>query len=199
MARAKKTSRPHYEFISEAGYFFGIGNVSSPNVTEDAFGLNPNYNTAVVKNIDAGYSVRTIHGISFNNNFTLGLGIGADFYKTATFLPITIEARMSIGKSAIRPYFNFGAGYAAPLDAKAGGLTLIGGIGLKAGTNWAFNLGIRTQTGVLKPLTAAVKNTSLKEQGNTWPLLQAIISDALLLSNNAWRICNRCIFCKKGS
>jgi hypothetical protein len=162
---AREHYRPHYEFISEGGYFFGVGNISPADASGNEFDLFGQSGANSIKNMDAGYSLRTVHGIALSNNFTVGLGIGADFYRNATFMPLTVDTRICIGKSSIRPYFDFGVGYSVPLDAPAGGLTLIGGLGIKAGSNWAFSFSLRTQSGVFDITDANGEKSQFKGTG----------------------------------
>ena len=141
--------QPHYEFMAEGGYFLGIGNYSAPPIfpSNNPFG---NYGEPdVVKNIESGYSLRTIHSYAISESFLLGAGIGVDIYKAISLLPLTIEGQLNLGKSNTRPYLNVAFGHSVALNADAGGATFKAGFGVKQGASWAFNFSYRLQSSAI--------------------------------------------------
>jgi hypothetical protein len=57
--------------------------------------------------------VRTVNGIKFSDNVSIGLGVGLDFYEKFTLVPITFDSRFSVSNYRIRPLINLNIGYSA--------------------------------------------------------------------------------------
>ena len=119
--------------LTEINYSPGIGDVG-------------NYG----RNYDYSFGFRAVNGYQLNEHLSLGIGIGIDRYKYATFLPITFDARATILKGKVSPVFTANVGYAAGLnDYVKGGLVINPQIGIKTyiskNVAYLFNVGYKWQ------------------------------------------------------
>ena len=121
--------------LTEINYSAGVGNVK---IEDYKF-----------KNDDNSFGFRTINGYQFNENFSIGIGIGIDKYKNTTFLPITFDGRTTILKGKISPVFAANIGYAFGLNDIKGGVTFNPQIGIKTYLSkniaYIFNFGYKLQ------------------------------------------------------
>jgi hypothetical protein len=91
--------QPKFSNNTELLYSVGVGDVK----------LN-GYN---FKNKLWSRGVRTVNGIKFSDNASIGVGLGLDFYENFTLVPITFDSRFSFSKYRIRPLINLNIGYSA--------------------------------------------------------------------------------------
>lgn len=144
-SNSKTNFKPYYSFIAEGGYFIGVGEVN----TDQDLVIDPFYSSysspLKLTNEDGGYSLRTVHAYVVSDNFSIGAGIGFDFYKSMVLMPITLDGRISFGNSITKPFINLAIGHSVAVDAIKGGFNFNIGFGVKTASAWAFNLSYRIQ------------------------------------------------------
>ena len=99
---------------------------------------------------DLSYGIQTVNGVLINPNFSLGLGIGVDKYKFATFVPIFADIRAYFLRSDVTPYFVGAIGYSLSFDSGSkGGLFVNPSLGVRFTVSpkaaLDFSLGYRLQ------------------------------------------------------
>ena len=110
-----------------------------------------NYGSGIEDYVDDySYGFQTINGYLFNPNFSLGLGLGIDKYKSgATFAPLFADLRVNILASEVSPFLACGVGYSLGFDENKGGPMLNASLGVKFFVSQAtalnFSIGYRMQ------------------------------------------------------
>ena len=102
-----------------------------------------------LSSVSNSFGLRFVSGQYLNENISLGIGIGVDFYGKFTTAPLTVDARLAIPGDVVRVIFNPNIGYALGLDNSKGGFYMNPSIGLGI-TNrkklvYLFSLGYRFQ------------------------------------------------------
>jgi hypothetical protein len=119
--------------ISEVNFCPGIGDVKVGLIS--------------VKNNDYSFGLRSINGYQLNHHWTLGIGVGFDKHKNASYIPLTFDVRASILKGVFSPVFNANLGYAIGLNSTEGSIVFNPSIGLKRYIKkdiaYTFNLGMK--------------------------------------------------------
>ena len=83
------------------------------NVTDMGFLIGSTYNMNV-----APFSLLTVNGYQFTENFGLGIGVGIEFFSEC-YLPLVLDARYYFRKASFSPFAFFHGGYLFALDSDA--------------------------------------------------------------------------------
>lgn len=107
------------------------------------------------ENVGYSFGLRTINGYQFNENISLGVGVGADGWivkvssknhPKIVIIPITLDMLVS-GKGKISPIFRFNTGYSLGVN---GGLIINAALGLKKyiskNTAYIISIGYKWQS-----------------------------------------------------
>lgn len=83
------------------------------NVTDMGFLIGSTYNMNV-----APFSLLTVNGYQFTENFGVGIGVGVEFF-SESYLPLVLDARYYFRKESFSPFAFFHGGYLFALDSDA--------------------------------------------------------------------------------
>lgn len=111
-----------------------IKNVGFTNITELNFNIGIGETTIdknTIANSNNSYGIRTINGYQVNNKLFMGFGLGIEKFSNNSYLPFTIDARISFLKRSLRPVFIASAGYAVGINNTRSTFVINPQIGLK--------------------------------------------------------------------
>lgn len=108
------------------------------------------FNYSTIRNVDWAVGFKTVNGYQFNDYLFAGGGVGVDFYSKSTYLPVSLDVRMSLLKDKFTPTINANIGYAFALNgAVEGGYVVNPTVGFKVDVSekvaYLFNVGVKFQ------------------------------------------------------
>lgn len=121
--------------LTEINYCLGVGDIK---VNGDLF-----------KNEDYSFGLKTTNGYQFNEHFSLGIALGFDKYRYASFSPVLLDLRVKMIKGRTSPVLNISTGYSFGISGIAGGLTINPSFGINTyifqDATYFFNIGYKLQ------------------------------------------------------